>query len=435
MKKTFRIIVFVALIANCKLSIVSCQDTNYMRQTLRTLTSERMKGRGYSFHGDSIAAEFIRSELIRLNVKPLADNYFQHYTFSVHSMEGPVSMKVEGKRLEAYKEYRIPSWSKSSWGDYPIVPVPCETLLDATKLKKFLNKYSGRLDDAFVYIDKSAFSSKSDEVKKKFDETVNGMSRRNPFNSKGIIVGVEELSTYSPAGSDIEHSYAYIEVLASSMPKKAETLNCNFFTQFHPRYNTQNIYGIVPGEVDSMIVYSAHYDHLGTMGDSIVFYGAHDNGSGVATLLDIARETVRSKPYYTTVFCFFSGEEAGLKGSKYAVEHPVFDFSKVKLMINIDMFCGGNEGLMIFNANDPKTTHYVERLENLNNALQIAPEIRRRENRPNSDHWFFSQKVPAIFILSMGQRYGGYHDPKDTCARCGLENYLNYVTLISALGL
>ena len=81
-------------------------------------------------------------------------------------------------------------------------------------------------------------------------------------------------------------------------------------------------------------------------------------------------------------------------------------------MINIDMFCGGDEGLMIFNANDPKTTAFVERIERLNEVLNIAQEIRRRENRPNSDHWFFSQSVPAIFILSMGQRYGGYHDPR-----------------------
>ena len=43
--------------------------------------------------------------------------------------------------------------------------------------------------------------------------------------------------------------------------------------------------------------------------------------------------------------------------------------------------------------------------------------------------------MPALFLLSMGQRFGGYHDPLDTCERCGLENYLNYVTLIMSLSL
>lgn len=416
-------------------SILNSQDTNYMRQTLRSLTSDRMHGRGYSFRGDSIAAEFIRGELKRLRVNPLVENYYQEYTFSVHSMEGPVSLKVNGQRLVPYSQFRIPAWSKSSWGDFKVLTVPCETLLDVSKLKKFLNKYNGRLDDVFVYIDKSTFKGDDEEQSKAFDAAIAGIGRRNPFNSRGVIVGVSELSTYSPANTDFRHNYAYIEVLSSVMPKKVKEFNCSFFTQFHPRYKTQNIFGVVPGEVDTMIVYTAHYDHLGTMGDSVVFYGAHDNASGVATILDIARDVVSSKPHYTTVFCFFSGEEAGLMGSKFAYEHPVFDYSKVRLLINIDMFCGGNEGIMVFNANDERTAPYVDRLQHLNDALQIAPEIRRRENRPNSDHWWFSKKVPAIFILSMGQRYGGYHDPQDTCDRCGLENYLNYVTLLSALSL
>ncbi len=438
MKRTLKAILFIVLTVSCQFQLanqLNAQDTIYMRHTLRQLTSPRMKGRGYSFRGDSIAADYIRNELKRLKLQPLTENYYQPYTFSVHSMEGPVSVKVDNKKLIPYTHYRIPAWSKSSWGEYPIVQVPCETLIDAKLFKKFLNKYQGRLDESFVYIDFAKFSPKDEEQKSITVNIIQDMKRRNPFNSKGIIVGVNELSTYSPAGTDIEHGYAYIEMLAAEMPSNAKTLDCYFFTQFHPRYETQNIYGYVPGEVDTMIVYSAHYDHLGTMGDSIVFYGAHDNASGVATLLDLAHETARSKPHYTTVFCFFSGEEAGLRGSKYAAEHPVFDFSKVRLMINIDMFCGGNEGIMVFNANDPKTTHFVERLEKLNAALQIAPEIRRRENRPNSDHWYFSKEIPAIFILSMGQRYGGYHDPLDTCERCGLENYLNYVTLISSLSL
>ena len=428
----YRFFCLVILLASLSLS---AQDTNYVRQNLRMLTASKMKGRGYSFRGDSIAAEFIRGELKRLKLSPLTDGYYQPYTFSVHAMEGPVSMVVDGKKLVPYEQFRIPSWSKSSWGDFTVLPVPCETLLDAAKLKKFLNKYNGRLDDVFVYIDRTSFSPRDDAERKAFNEAISKINLRNPFNSKGVIVGVEALSTYSPAGSDHVHGYAYIEVLASAMPRNAKKLNCCFFTQYIPHYPTQNIYGYVPGEVDTMVVYSAHYDHLGTMGDSVFFPGAHDNAIGVAALLDIARDTRNSKPHYTTVFCFFSGEEAGLRGSKYAAEHPPFDLSKVRLMINIDMFCGGDEDIMVFNANDPKTTHFVERIENLNAVLQIAPEIRRRENRPNSDHWYFSKKVPTLFVLTMGQRYGGYHDPLDTCERCGLENYINYITLISALGL
>lgn len=418
----------------CVLS-ASAQDTNYMRQVLRQLTSEQFKGRGYSFRGDSVAAEYIRKELRRLQVKPLADNYFQYYSFSTFAMEGPLRLKVNDRKLKPYKHFRVPAWSKSTWGEYKVITVSPEVMVDTDAMRKFLKKNNDMLQDVFVYIDAGKWQISSLGDAKKVMAAVDNLRRRNPFNSRGIIVGLNSLNTCSPAYTDYEHGYAYIEVLDSLMPQKVKTLNCDIFTQFNPDYKTQNIYGYVPGEVDTMVVYTAHYDHLGTMGDSVVFYGAHDNASGVATVLDIARMAVREKPHYTHVFCFFSGEEAGLKGSKYAAEHPVFDLSKVRLLINIDMFCGGDEGLMIFNADAPETRPFVDRLETLNEVLQIAPEIRRRANRPNSDHWYFSKQLPAVFILTMGQRYGGYHDPQDTCERCGLENYINYVTLISSLAL
>ena len=53
-------------------------------------------------------------------------------------------------------------------------------------------------------------------------------------------------------------------------------------------YRSQNVCGYIPGETDSMIVFTAHYDHLGMSGDTI-FYGAHDNASGTAAVLDLAR--------------------------------------------------------------------------------------------------------------------------------------------------
>lgn len=411
------------------------QDTNYVRQVIRQLTSDKFYGRGYSFRGDSIAADFIRGELRRMRVKPLVDNYFQPYTFSVFSMEGPVRLAVNGKRMKPYDDYRIPSWSKSTWGEYKVLTVSPEVLVDTDAMRKFLKKNNDLLQDVFVYIDASQWYLSSEKKALNIISAINQLKLRNPFNSRGIIVGMHELSTCSPAHTDYEHGYAYIEVLSNAMPDKVKSINCNFFTQFHPDYKTQNVYGYVPGKVDTMIVYTAHFDHLGTMGDSIVFYGAHDNASGVAAVLEIARIATIDTPRYTHVFCFFSGEEAGLKGSKYAFDHPVFDFSKVRLLINIDMFCGGDEGLMVFNADVPETQPFVERLETLNNVLEIAPEIRRRANRSNSDHWYFSKRMPALFLLTMGQRYGGYHDPKDTCERCGLENFSNFITLITSLAL
>jgi Zn-dependent M28 family amino/carboxypeptidase len=182
-----------------------------------------------------------------------------------------------------------------------------------------------------------------------------------------------------------------------------------------------------------MIVFTAHYDHCGTMGDGVIFPGAHDNASGTAAVLDIARIATQKQPYYTIVFMLFSGEELGLRGSKYAAENPLIDFSKVKLLCNIDMFCGGDEGLMVFNANSEQTKPYFEQLKSLNEESHAALELRPRDNSANSDHYWFSNYCPSIFILTMGQPYGGYHDPYDTCEACGLSHYDAFMSMILQL--
>lgn len=224
---------------------------------------------------------------------------------------------------------------------------------------------------------------------------------------------------YDPLGEDY---YQYFEL---------ETSRTQRVPLATKGYLTQNVIGVLPGETDSMLVLTAHYDHLGTHGDTI-YYGAHDNASGCAAVLDMARTLARDGSKYTIVVMFFSGEELGLEGSHYAIQNPLIDYRKVRLLCNIDMFCGGDDGLMIFNAHDRLTKPFIDRVVRLNEAMDIAT-LDLRENRPNSDHYWFSSQCPAIFCLSKGGPIGGYHSPFDTCPSCGLGYYENYLTLLLAL--
>lgn len=196
-------------------------------------------------------------------------------------------------------------------------------------------------------------------------------------------------------------------------------------------YRSQNVCGYIPGEVDTMIVFTAHYEHLGMHGDTL-FPGAHDNASGTAAVMDLARMANLQRGRYTYVFLLFGGEESGLVGSHYFADNPLFAFSKVKLLVNIDLFCGGDEGLMVVNANDRATAPYVDLLQAVNDRDGYTPKIGRRDNAPNSDHWYLSRHCPAIFLYTLGGPYGGYHSHTDTCDGCGLGNYMRFMTLLRA---
>lgn len=105
---------------------------------------------------------------------------------------------------------------------------------------------------------------------------------------------------------------------------------------------SKNVIGVLEGteSPDEYIIYSAHWDHLGVgppvNGDSI-YNGAHDNASGVATMLGIAEAMSKGeKPKRSVVFLAVTAEEQGLLGSKYYAENPIFEPGQTVANINMD---------------------------------------------------------------------------------------------------
>ncbi|PST82101.1 peptidase M20 [Pedobacter yulinensis] len=100
----------------------------------------------------------------------------------------------------------------------------------------------------------------------------------------------------------------------------------------------KNVVAYIPGKSESVIVISAHYDHLGVR-ENKIFNGADDNASGVAALLKFAAHYAkgRNQPNHTLVFAAFDAEEMGLQGAKAFVASPPVPLDKIVLNINMDM--------------------------------------------------------------------------------------------------
>ena len=118
----------------------------------------------------------------------------------------------------------------------------------------------------------------------------------------------------------------------------------------HREVPASNVIGILEGSdpvlKNEAIVIGAHYDHLGLgglgslfLGEGQVHHGADDNASGTAGMLELARVFAgqRPRPRRTIVFIAFGGEEEGLLGSSYYVNHPVVPIANTVAMINMDM--------------------------------------------------------------------------------------------------
>ena len=196
--------------------------------------------------------------------------------------------------------------------------------------------------------------------------------------------------------------------------------------------HAENVLGYIPGKSrpDEYVFITAHYDHLGVR-DGKIYYGADDDGSGTTALLILANAFSKAYkdgkgPERSVVFLANAGEEKGLKGSDYYVNHPVFPLQSVVADLNIDMIGRIDEKHSI-------DTNYVyvigsamlssglkEVSEKANNtyiglALDYTFDDPNDANRfyYRSDHYNFAKNnVPVIFYFN--GVHEDYHKPSDT---------------------
>ena len=171
--------------------------------------------------------------------------------------------------------------------------------------------------------------------------------------------------------------------------------------------------GTKPEWAASSVVVGAHYDHLGIGKDGIVHPGADDNASGVAVLLELARQMAASGPASRTViFVAFTGEESGLTGSKRYVTAPSpWSAGKAIGMVNLDTVgrLFGGKVLVLGSNSASEWIHIV------NGAGYVtgAPVEAVMSDPGGSDQKSFTEiGVPAVQLFTGA--HADYHQPGDT---------------------
>ncbi len=172
------------------------------------------------------------------------------------------------------------------------------------------------------------------------------------------------------------------------------------------------IEGSDPKLKNEFVIHSAHLDHLGIgkpiNGDSI-YNGAHDNASGVACALEIARmyAKLKQKPKRSLLFVFVTAEEMGLLGSGYFTALPTVDKSKIVAAINTDMptLLAPLESVAPLGAEHSSLLGIVEKAAEMA-QLKVEPDPDPAEGRfVRSDQYnFVKVGIPALHI-KYGYKY------------------------------
>jgi aminopeptidase YwaD len=385
---------------------IKAQNIEYARKIINNLCSEKFAGRGYSNSGDSIAAFFIANNLKKIKTKPFNDSYFQEFNISVNTFPGKLSVKINDSTLIPGYDYLVSSASGSVNGKYPVLEMNHQLVDYPLELRKIDLE---SLQNSFILVDTLNVRNKG------FKDAINDIVNFNLFKAKGIIEVEYKKLMHVP--SPVEQNFARIKLHRDAVPDSIVSISVDIENKYLEEYKTRNIAAFVPGEIDSFIVFSAHYDHLGEMGKGIYFPGANDNASGTAMVLNLAKYFAKNKKKlkYSMAFLFFSAEEMGLKGSKYYVEHPLFPLNKIKHLINLDMVGSGDKGVKIVNGTVFREE--FDKIVELNAKNAYLPDVAIRGPAANSDHYpFYEKGVKSFFIYTMGQ-YSEYHSiydrPKD----------------------
>jgi aminopeptidase YwaD len=234
--------------------------------------------------------------------------------------------------------------------------------------------------------------------------------------------------TWSVAREQLE--YTTIEVSKRSLAGLPSKIKININARLENNFGAANVCGIIPGTIkkDSVIVFTAHFDHLGGMGKDTYFPGANDNASGVSLLLSLAQYYASNPQPYSVAFICFAGEEAGLLGSKYFTENPLLPLSSIRFLTNADLVGTGVDGITVVNATEYKNEYAL--LNKINDEHKLLPAIKARGKAANSDHYWFSEKgVPSFFMYTMGG-VSAYHDVFDKSATLPMNEFADLFRLI-----
>ena len=201
-----------------------------------------------------------------------------------------------------------------------------------------------------------------------------------------------------------------------------------------------NVAAYFPGETDEYVIVGAHYDHLGLGGENslapsqigTIHPGADDNASGTAGVLELARWAAHEpKQKRGILFLSFAGEELGLLGSEYFVNHPMLPLEKAVAMINMDMIGRIKEGKIFLSGTGTGST-FPQLIKDVAPPAPLQIDIAEKAGYGSSDHTSFTTKnVPVLFFFS--GLHADYHKPSDTADKIDSADAAKLLDYIAGL--
>jgi hypothetical protein len=414
-----------------------------LRKHLYIIASKEMEGRETATPGQKRAAAYIENEFRRIGLQPGNNGSYQLFYNVYQDSLLDTKLEINGKSFQLDKDFN-PNIANNLSATYKFSEV---TFLgpDTNAIKSA--DLAGKLVMMYAQggMNRQAGMAMANLLRNKGVAAVLNISTAYPRNMAMMRKGNQNLNGFSRAINP--QQYTVSEAIAKSVMgndfDSAKTLGYKTYTadilletkKSTSTLQSSNVIGVLPGTdlKDQYLFVTGHYDHLGKR-DTVIWYGADDDGSGTTAVIEIAQAFAKAKaggqgPRRTMVFMTVSGEEKGLWGSEYYSNHPVFPLEKTTADLNIDMIGRtdssrkkGDSSNYVYVVGDDKLSTDLKSISEAQNKKYMNMELDYKFNDVNdpnriyfrSDHYNFARKgVPIIFYYD-GMLGADYHKPTDT---------------------
>ena len=203
-----------------------------------------------------------------------------------------------------------------------------------------------------------------------------------------------------------------------------------------------NVIGMLEGSdpllKKEVIIIGAHYDHLGRGGEGSgslaptsgdIHHGADDNASGTAGVLELARLFTSQTPKRTIVFMAFGGEEEGLLGSNYYVNHPLLPLANTVAMINMDMIGRMKDRRLVIGGVGTAKEWRDIMAADTEKSFQLT--LNEDGFGPSDHSSFYAKQIPVLFFWT--GTHNDYHKPSDTFEKINYDDQVLILKMVARI--
>ena len=456
-------------------------STERIRADVKYLASEQLQGRGVGARGEDLATDHIAAEFKKAGLKPVGDKgtYFQgvplvlvktgpELSLAMVKGDGSTPLKAEEEFVGVSNTQQSEDFEADAvfvghgitapefgWDDYKDVDVKGKVVV------LFTNEPPS--DDAAYFMGKNLtyygrWTYKYEEATRRGAKAVfiihTAESAGYPYTVVKTVKGVQlrrEAGAPALAFAGWLSSKGGDKVLASigltvdEALKKADTkgfkpIPLGIKLKGHVPTTTQNVVsknviGMVEGRDPALkneyVLFTAHWDHLGvkktSTGGEEVYYGALDNASGTAILLELARlwAGTEAKPKRSALFLATTAEESGLLGAQYYAAHPIVPLGKTAINFNFDcVYPVGEPESIVLNGAERTTAWDALQAAAKRHGLEVEPDLNGHQGYYyRSDHFALARGGVPAFSVGRGEKAKG--KPADYMKRVAADFIAN----------